>query len=271
MKVKKFLLYLLLIIITGIGTYGFFIEPNNIEVHELKMNGSDLGQKLKGMTAVHVSDLHMSDVGKREKGVLRIIEDIKPDFLFLTGDYVAWRGDCEAALDFLSQLKAKVGVWGVMGDYDYSRSRNSCLFCHKQGTGEATKKHSVRFLRNSSDIVSMPDGAIHVYGIDNTDREEDEEVKVKVETPAIILSHSPMEFDMVDNNSEVLMLAGDTHGGQVPLPGWLWRLIGYEKNAKYNQGFYKEGKKMMYVSRGIGTSHIPFRLFRRPEVVVIRF
>lgn len=268
-KTKILILSLLLIIIAGIGIYGFLIEPYKIEVHELNMKGSTLGEILKGMTAVHVSDLHMAGMGAREKVVLRVIEDIKPDFVFLTGDYVTWNGDYEPALNFLSLLKARAGVWAVMGDYDYSRSRKSCLFCHEQGTGNKTERHAVWFLRNSSEVVGIGDGSIHVYGIDNTDSEEDDKIEVK--EPAIILSHSPLEFDMVDNNSEVLMLAGDTHGGQIPFPGWLWRLIGYEKNARYNHGLYKEGRKMMYVSRGIGTSHIPFRLFIRPEVVVIRF
>ena len=269
LRAKRLLFCLLFVIIAGICIYGFFVEPNNIEINHLWVNDGIFGDTLKGKTAMHISDLHMHEIGAREKEVLKVIDDVKPDFIFLTGDYVAWNGDYEPALDFLARLKARVGVWAVMGDYDYSNSRKSCLFCHKQGTGEATKKHSVRFLRNSSEIVSLADGYVHVYGIEHTDSEEDKKIAGK--NPAIILSHSPMEFDMVDNESQMLMLAGDTHGGQVPLPDWLWRLIGYEKNAKYNQGFYKEGKKLMYVSRGIGTSHMPFRLFRRPEVVVIRF
>ncbi|MBN1626089.1 MAG: metallophosphoesterase [Deltaproteobacteria bacterium] len=262
---------LMIALAAAIGIYGFFIEPYNIEVRELRMDDSVLGNELKGVTAVHLSDIHMSGMGRREKAVIKAIDYIKPDLIFLTGDYVEWKGDYEAALDFLSQLKAENGVYAVMGDYDYSNSRKSCLFCHKEGTGEPANRHNIRFLRNSSELVSADNGSIPIYGIDNTDSEADENTKVTVETPAIVLSHSPMEFDMVDNDSEVLMLSGDTHGGQIPLPGWLWGLIGYEKNARYNQGLYREGKKMMYVSRGIGTSHIPFRLFRRPEVVVIRF
>lgn len=268
----KISLWLLLIAsAAAIGVYGFFIEPYNIEVHELRMDDGIFGIGLKGMTAVHISDLHMSLMGKREKAVIKVIDDIEPDLIFLTGDYVKWKGDYEAALDFLSKLKAARGIYAVMGDYDYSNSRKSCLFCHRDGSGEPENRFDIRFLRNSSELVSTDSGSIHVYGIDSTDSEADENTKVTVETPAIVLSHSPMEFDMVDDDSEILILSGDTHGGQIPLPGRLWGFIGYEKNARYNHGLYKEGKKMMYVSRGIGTSHIPFRLFRRPEVVVIRF
>lgn len=256
-------------IITGICIYGFFFEPYHIEVHEIQMSDSVFGRTLKGKVAVHISDLHMNKIGAREEAVLKIVNKIKPDFLFLTGDYVKWDGDYEPALVFLSKLKAKVGAWAVMGDYDYSNSRKSCLFCHKQGTGEPTNRHYVRFLRNSSEIVRLADGNVQVYGIDNTDSEEDKRIEMK--NPAIILSHSPLEFEMVDNKSDVLMLSGDTHGGQIPLPAWFWRLTGYDKNARYNHGLFKDGHKTMYVSRGIGTSHIPFRFLERPEIVVIHF
>jgi predicted MPP superfamily phosphohydrolase len=47
--------------------------------------------------------------------------------------------------------------------------------------------------------------------------------------------------------------------------------MGYTKNALYNEGVFEKGQKKMYVSRGIGTSHIPIRLFRQPEVVIFHF
>jgi uncharacterized protein len=43
------------------------------------------------------------------------------------------------------------------------------------------------------------------------------------------------------------------------------------KNASYSQGYFKKGDAKMYVSRGIGTSHIPIRLFIKPEIVVLHF
>jgi predicted MPP superfamily phosphohydrolase len=267
---KKSLLYIFLTVILVLGIYGFFVEPDEIEVHHLNMNDTLFGKALKGMTAVHISDLHIGKIGGREEKLLEIIDDIDPDMIFLTGDYVKWDGDYEPALTFLSQLHAKVGVWAVMGDYDYSNSRKSCLFCHEQGTGKVTSRHPARFIRNSSDLVNLHNGDIKVCGID-IKGEEDKEGKIDERGPAIILCHSPLDFDRLDNNSEILMLSGDTHGGQVPFPCWFWNLLGYEKNSKYNRGLYREGNKMMYVSRGIGTSHIPIRIFRRPEVVVLHF
>ncbi|MCL4493055.1 MAG: hypothetical protein M1510_14355 [Nitrospirae bacterium] len=89
--------------------------------------------------------------------------------------------------------------------------------------------------------------------------------------PTIILSHSPLLFDRLDENRQAFVLAGDTHGGQVPLPSWLLKIAGYKKNALYSQGLFEKRDKKMFVSRGIGTSHIPIRLFRKPEIAVLHF
>ena len=48
-------------------------------------------------------------------------------------------------------------------------------------------------------------------------------------------------------------------------------MLGYEKNAKYEKGWFKEGKKRMYVSRGVGTSHFSVRFMRSPEITVFHF
>lgn len=197
----------LIILLAYVAFYGFFIEPENLDVTHLWPENSVLKEKLKGKIAVHLSDVHIKQIGSLEKSLLKLINKVKPDFIFLTGDYVKWNGSYKPALAFLSQLKASDGMYAVMGDYDYSDSRKSCLFCHEEGTGRFTAQHPVKFLRK--------------------------------------------------NKVDVLMTGGN--------------LIGYEKNAKYDHGLFKEGKKMMYVSRGVGTSHIRFRLFRKPEVVVLHF
>jgi predicted MPP superfamily phosphohydrolase len=129
--------------------------------------------------------------------------------IFLTGDYVPWEGDYEPALAFLAGLKAELGVWAVMGDYDYSNSRKSCLFCHPQGPGKPAQKHPVRFLRNSVEQVKFSEGFIRIGGIDqdfNRPFAGDKELRSFLEKdPAIILSHNPLFFDQLDENQDVLV------------------------------------------------------------------
>lgn len=261
---------LLLVIVYGMG-----VEPYQVEVRHILIRNVGLNEVLAGKTAVHLSDLHIAKIGRREERVFRILEELRPDLIFLTGDYVPWNGDYEPALTFLSRLSAPLGVWAVIGDADYSNSRKSCLFCHEPGTGKPTKRHAVRFLRNTAERVELPEGHMWIGGTDVAPEHRLISINTilprREDAPVIFLSHSPLAFDHVDEDRELFVLAGDTHGGQIYLPTRLWRLLGSEKCARYNQGLFRKGSKRMYVSRGIGTSHLPLRILRRPEVVVLHF
>ncbi len=272
MKRKQIIFSVILGLFFILLLYGTLIEPYRVDVHHLQIEDAGIHKILEGRIAVHISDLHIKKIGKREKIILKIIDELEPDFIFLTGDYVKWGCDYESSLNFLSTLKANIGVWAVMGDYDYNCSRKSCLFCHKKGSGTLTNRHKVKFLRNEMVRVNLSDGYVWLGGID-LEAEHHFRPDGKLGflgdlTPAIILGHDPFAFDLIDEDREVLLLAGDTHGGQIPLPSWLWSVLGYEKNARYNQGLFQNGRKKMYVSRGIGTSHFPLRLLNPPEFLI---
>jgi len=230
---------------------------------------------LKGKTAIHLSDLHIGEFGRREKKILEIIDSIGPDLIFLTGDYVLWKGDYSIAVTFLSKLRAPMGVWGVMGDYDYSNSRKSCLFCHEPNSKNPATAHQVHFLNQSRERLKLPGGDVWIGGVDaNAVHSLGSENVLDLSNdnlPAIILSHNPFTFNQVGDGNGVLILAGDTHGGQIALPSWVWKTFGYEKASRFNRGFFEQGKKTMYVNKGLGTSHVPMRFFRRPEITVLHF
>ncbi len=257
----------------GLWGYGLFesgrIEISRVDGHRLVPGGS-----LDGMTAVQLSDLHVREMGTFEEEVLAAIRSIDPDIIFLTGDYVAWDGDYEAALAFLSKLSARVGVWAVLGDHDYSNSRKSCSFCHSREDRHTPRLPNVRFLRNGCETLQTPQGDMKVCGVDRQFPGTLPVIENELAAtggPVVLLSHSPLYFDRLNPDRDILVLAGDTHGGQVPVPSWLYGLLGYEKNARYNQGLFRDGRKAMYVSRGLGTSHVPIRVFRKPEIVVLKF
>lgn len=260
--------------------YGYFIEPNRIKIREIKIHSEVVNNSLTDKTIVHLSDLHLSGFGKNEISILNRIDQIDPDLIFLTGDYIKWKGDNKPALKFLSRLKAEHGVFAVMGDYDYSDSKNSCLFCHEKGSGKPTKQHSVIMLRNSFHEITINGKKIKIVGIDGGYEELDDfkyiDTVADENSFLLVLSHSPLAFDQFSPaqfspNNKMMMFAGDTHGGQVKLPRWLFKLLGYEKNVRYNYGLYNQGNKTMYVTRGTGTSHFRFRLFCPPEIAVFRF
>lgn len=277
-KIKLYLVGCgLVIVMLALTMYGTLIEPYTVEVNHIVIKDQLLEKIIKDKVIVHLSDLHISKIGRREQQVLTILNELNPDIVFLTGDYVTWRGEYAPAIDFLSRLQAKTGVWAVMGDYDYSSPKKSCIFCHEEGSGKPTRQHAVHFLKNGLEQVHLSGGNLAVFGVDAEGgtplNDSDRFARMDIRGPAIVLAHSPLIFDSIPLDQDILVLAGDTHGGQValPIPAWLMGLIGYEKNTRFNQGLFEKGKKKMFVSRGIGTSHIPIRLFRPPEVVVYHF
>jgi hypothetical protein len=213
-----------------VAFYGFWIEPYQIEINHVYPTNPSLKKVLAGKTAVHISDLHLTALADQGEKLIEIVIELKPDFVFLSGDHVPWQGSYEPALDFLAKLDAKFGVWAVMGDYDYSNDRKSCLFCHEPGTGQPTKRHRVRFLRNSMEKASIEGGTLQIVGVEyeSDSRTVDGSGKrpnVAGAGASIVLSHSPLLFDELSGDEGILVLAGDTHGGQVWLPDWLWSLL----------------------------------------------
>jgi predicted MPP superfamily phosphohydrolase len=84
--------------------------------------------------------------------------------------------------------------------------------------------------------------------------------------PVLLLSHDPDAFPFVPERVG-LTLAGHTHGGQVGIP-WLRRpFVPSYYGERYLHGHLVEGGRHLYVSSGIGTSGLPVRFLRPPEVV----
>jgi predicted MPP superfamily phosphohydrolase len=82
----------------------------------------------------------------------------------------------------------------------------------------------------------------------------------------LVIAHEPTAIDQLQRRA--LVLAGHTHGGQICLP-WLGPLALPPHSGGYVSGWYRRGERRMYVSRGIGTSVVPARLWCGAEVAVL--
>jgi predicted MPP superfamily phosphohydrolase len=105
--------------------------------------------------------------------------------------------------------------------------------------------------------VGSPDAAAALRGADGV---------------RIVLMHSPEGLLSLRGHSFDAAFCGHTHGGQVALPGGrpVW-MPGGPLNRRYAHGMHELpdfGGATLIVSRGIGCSGIPVRVFARPEVHV---
>lgn len=84
-----------------------------------------------------------------------------------------------------------------------------------------------------------------------------------------MLSHNPALFNEVDKNKVHLMYSGHNHGGQINLLGlYAPYLPGPDKTQKYVSGHVKVDGSHIIISKGIGTTNLPFRFCADPEVTV---
>ena len=236
--------------------YACWVEPYWIETthHEIK------GAIKSPLKICHLSDLHVRSFGVRERRVLAIIEEEKPDAILISGDSFIDPDTVPALKAFLAKLKAPLGVWGVRGNWEnWHRVPKEAAFYRDLGmrflVNEATS------LRDDVWIVGFDDASSGVPTPETTLS------KVPAEIFKIGLFHAPGFFLRIAGRID-LSLAGHTHGGQLRLP-FLPPLYLPPGCRGFVQGWYQQNGSKMFVSRGIGTSILNMRFLARPEVAII--
>ncbi len=149
------------------------------------------------------------------------------------------------------------------------------------------KSFGVHVLHNEGDVLEIEGQEIQLLGLDaNMFKDNryyvpsDENVQVydilnslNNETKySVLLSHRPELFDIyVDENID-LTLTGHTHGGQVRIPFFGGVLAPNQEGffPKYDSGLFEEDGSTMIISRGLGNSSFPIRIFNQPEIVVVK-
>ena len=239
--------------------YSLWIEPFRVEVVHTSVQGN-VATPLK---IAQLSDLHTHGVGARERRVLDILDDEKPDVIVVTGDSLGGYGGTFAMVaEVFQQLHAPLGVWVVRGNYEnWRQMQHEHSFYANAG---------VHLLLNSGTLLRND---VWLAGVDDPYTGKPSIEGALTGAPPgvyeILLFHSPAYFDRVAGHVD-LCLAGHTHGGQVrpPFLPPLWLPKGC---WPYVAGWYeaKGTKSKMYVNRGIGTSLMPIRFNSRPEVTIL--
>lgn len=236
--------------------YAFWIEPYWIEVTHHNIS-APLSSPLK---IAHLTDIHTSGFGRRERKMVQIVQGERPDLIVITGDSINITSDYPGFRDVLSQLYAPLGVWVVRGNHeDWWPVNNEREYYESAGA---------KLLMNSS--AEVRDG-VWLVGFDDLYGGSPDAEKTFAGVPEsaykIALFHSPAYFDRIAGRCDVA-LAGHSHGGQVRLPilGPIWvpRYVG-----DYVEGWFEQRATRMYVSRGVGTSIIDARFWCRPEIAII--
>ena len=109
-----------------------------------------------------------------------------------------------------------------------------------------------------------PDGKVLEHVVGRYQCKEDE--------ISFLLAHNPDFFDAYAQYGADYVFSGHNHGGIVRLP-FIGGLIstGFRPFPKYYGGEYIKGKTKMFVTRGLGSHTIRFRLFNLPQIHMFTF
>lgn len=230
---------------------------------------------LAGLTIVHLSDLHAGYGPSLNLRALRKAVDLataaRPDLVVITGDFAGGPFGQVGLQRQLRRLRPPLGVFGVLGNHDHGRSK--APFVTPMDPALVTDC-GVRLLSNETASIEHEGAVIQLGGVDDSCGGYDELPAVlarldrRSNVLRLLLTHRADVALRAAPGDFHLSLVGDTHGGQikVPLPGGPVPLS--DHGAIFVDGYHEPSGRPLYVTRGVGTSLLPFRAFCRPEIVV---
>lgn len=232
-----------------------------------------------GYKIVQVSDFHNAYFGRRSKTLLDQVRAADADVIFVTGDVIDRRTpNLKRAVHLLHELTHILPVYYVTGNHE-------AHYVHFDRLEQAIEMSQVRNISKGSERLYIGDDYIRLIGMEDLwfygNEEEhalsdffeaDLRQRLNNESDAftIVLSHRPELLDLYGRYEIDLVFTGHAHGGQIRLPVVKGLYAPHQGVLpKYTEGVHEKDGTHMVVSRGLGNSRFPFRVFNHPEIVVM--
>jgi predicted MPP superfamily phosphohydrolase len=217
-----------------------------------------LPDAFSGLRVAQISDVHHGLYLPQEwlAEAVRLVNRLNPDIVALTGDYVTYsRANIEPAAEILGRLRARYGVFAVLGNHDYRVDADAIT--------RALRRRRIEVLRNQHVALGFGGASLYLAGVDDYGYGADVRRATRGiprDAATVLLAHNPRIISLASRHGVSLVLSGHTHGGQVNVP-LLGTVYGRSpERLRYKIGWDRLGTTQIYVSRGIGTIVLPWRL-----------
>lgn len=258
------------------ASYFFFYEnstyayrPPKIKVENVDIYIKNLPEDFNNFTIAQISDLHKGETVETwliEKTV-KETNKLKPDCIVITGDIANNIEELDKCLKILDKLKAQYGIYAVMGNWErsFGIQKVKTLFMQSK----------IKLLSNESVILKKKSASIYLVGLDddggignniNKTFNKLDNKRIK-----ILLNHNPYIVANINKTDQQidLILSGHTHGGQIIYPILGPVRVPKAFGLKFISGLYKHNNTQLYINRGIGVVHFPYRINCPPEITLI--
>ncbi len=267
-------------IIICLSAWFLWFSDNSIVVTKHEYKSDKISENFDNFKILQVSDLHNKRFGNGSENIIGKIQAEKPNVIFITGDLVDRRREnIQKAMEFVEKAVNISDVYYVCGNHE-----------SKFGIYEKLKplleKAGVTVLHKTTKVVINGCDKIQITGFPDPWCDDDfyeraneynavpmlEYFKIVDKNALnILLSHRAELADAYAQAGVDLAFAGHAHGGQIQIPFIKRGILSPHQGflPKYASGTYKIDKTTVYISRGLGNSRFPFRIFNRPELVVV--
>jgi uncharacterized protein len=245
-------------------------EPRHVRLTRRAVALPQWPEHLDGLRVAVIADLHTGAPYVSPAKVSRVVERVNaegPDLVALLGDYVdrqvagATGVAPDAVAAALGRLRAPLGVTAVLGNHDWTEGGRE-IASALSGAGIAVLENEAVPAGRGLWVAGVADAGVRDPNL------EAALAATPADAPVVLLSHNPDAFPRVPERV-ALTLSGHTHGAQIDLPVVRDRLTPSRFGARYAGGVFEERNRMLFVSRGIGTSRLPVRFLAPPEVALL--
>jgi predicted MPP superfamily phosphohydrolase len=213
----------------------------------------------------HVSDLHVNGMlpDSHYRLVMERVRQAEPDLLLFTGDFMSDEGGYADQLPaLLGDVRGKLGSFAILGNHDH--------WSDPAKVTAVLNAAGIQTLENDAQPLKVGGARLVLWGC------EDPWGPTRWSPPVgrgdelvIVLSHTGDNIYRLARAGAQVVFSGHYHAGQWRLPGLGPLLVPSRFGRRFDLGHFIVQGAHLFVSAGVGSTRIPFRIYCRPDMLIV--